>query len=196
MNLGCRWRLAEFRFLLVSTPLVDKKAFDHKRDWVQAWQQALEQVQSSFIRSEEVITRKAAAIQARETELKQNERMVMEAGARLKDVISGIQEDCEAIASVKAMQEDHEEELLKRLRQVEEQEAMIRQDGYIMSIKGKRAYEKDAAEFRRIEELRSLKRELENRIQLAIEYEQQLVHSGRRGGATGHLPATDDLPNI
>ena len=128
--------------------------------------------------------------------MQDNEQAVLRAGSQLKDILVVMQDDCDKIEAVKAMQEDHEQELLKRLRQVEEQEEMIRQDGYIMSIKGKRAYEKDAADYIRIQELRDLKRELQTRIQSAIDYEQRLLHSGKENRSMGQLPTADDLPSI
>lgn len=183
---------------LVSAPLVDKKAFEHKRDWVQAWQQALQRVQDDLRKTDELLSRKAAALQSRERDLQHKQGIVLDAGSRLHTLLSRMREDCDAIASVKAMQEDHEEELLKRLEQVQEQEYIIRQDSYIISNKGKRPYEKEAADFRRVEELRGLKRELETRIKEVTDYEQELLHSSTKGGApsAGRLPRTDDLPDI
>lgn len=186
--------VANLSMIDFSAPLADKKAFDHKRDWVQAWQAALEQVQQGLSETAASVERKAAAVRARDEELRRKERTLHDAGTRLKEVLNGMQEDCDAIIAVKAMQEDHEEELYKRLKRIEEQEGMIRQDSYIMSIKGKRAYEKDAAEFRRVEELRSLRRELESRIQQAIAFEQQQLNSGKAGLPTSALPIVDDLP--
>lgn len=163
---------------------------------MQAWQQALEQVQHGIAQTSNNIAHKAALLHASEKELQDNQQAVLRAGSQLKDILIVMQSDCDRIEAVKAMQEDHEQELLKRLRQVEEQEEMIRQDGYIMSIKGRRAYDKEAADYMRVQELRDLKRELQTRIQSAIDYEQRLLHSGKEICSMGQLPTVDDLPSI
>lgn len=180
--------------LLVSAPLVDRKAFEHKRDWVTAWQQALEQVQNAMSKNSNSLSQRIVKVQAKEQWLEEREQAINKAGNDLKEVLIGLQEDCDSMAAVEAMLEDHQKELIERLRTVEEQEELIRQDQYIISNKGKRAYEKDAADYRRVEELRGLKRELENRIAAAIDCEQRLLAAGRRDVSTaGRLPRSDDI---
>lgn len=101
------------------------------------------------------------------------------------------------MAEVKIMQEDHEDELLKRLREVEEREEAIRQDEWIISQKDKKVYEKQAAEFRRKQNLGSLKRELQDRIETVQAIEANLTaRGGRPTGLTSQLPPVDDLPSF
>lgn len=118
---------------------------------------------------------------------------MIEAGSQLQETVSRLEDECAAIAQVRVMQEDHEEDLLKRLGQVEEREAIIQQDEYIKQHKGRRQYERDAAEYRRVQDLRALRQELHNRIQEAIEYRDQLQTGVR---VTTRLPETDDLPSL
>lgn len=179
--------------LPVSVPLVSKTGFEHKRDWIHAWQQALEKVQGDMSQAVDKVVRKAELLHSREERLFKREQVVIEAGSQLQETVSRLQDECAAIAEVRVMQEDHEEELLKRLGQVEEREAIIQQDEYIIQHKGRRQYERDAAEYRRVQDLRALRQELHNRIQEAIEYRDQLQRGGR---VTTRLPETDDLPSL
>ncbi|KAK9894622.1 hypothetical protein P389DRAFT_197909 [Cystobasidium minutum MCA 4210] len=180
-----------------SAPLVPKTAFEHKRDWVHAWQQALERVQRDMSHAVNKVVQKAEQLHSRESRLAEKERAVIQAGSQLQKTIAGLQDECDAIAEVKVMQEDHEEELLKRLGQVQEREAQIDQDEYIIQHRGKRQYERDAADYRRVQDLRALRDELEARIQEAIEYRDQLDTRAARGiKVTAQLPQVDDLPSF
>ena len=141
------------------------------------------------------VVQKSEQLHLRETRLVEKERAVHQAGSELQTTIAALQDECDAIAEVKVMQEDHEEELLKRLSQVQEREAMIDQDEYIIQHKGKRQYERDAADYRRVQDLRALRDELNTRIQAALEYQDQLQAKATRGTRmTAQLPGVDDLP--
>lgn len=188
---------AKRQYTTVSAPLVPKTAFEHKRDWVHAWQQALERVQRDMSHAVNKVVQKAEQLHSRESRLAEKERAVIQAGSQLQKTIAGLQDECDAIAEVKVMQEDHEEELLKRLGQVQEREAQIDQDEYIIQHRGKRQYERDAADYRRVQDLRALRDELEARIQEAIEYRDQLDTRAARGiKVTAQLPQVDDLPSF
>lgn len=197
--------------LPVSVPLVPRTSYEHKRDWVHAWQQALGKLQDDISKSATNVARRASQLHAREQQLAGSQQAIFKAGSTLKEAVTGLQEECALIADVKAMQEDHELESKRRLDEVIlqeeslreremtilEREDIIKQDEYIISNKGKRQYERDAADFRRVQVVRDLRNELHHRIEKVMEIEQQLMRDGlSKGRVSDILPRLDDLPEM
>jgi chromosome segregation ATPase len=164
---------------------------------VQAWQLKLEQLQNEMAQHYAHLSDKGKQLDEDRNSLENSEEQITEVGLRLRDVTVGLLDEAHGIAEVKLMQEDHEDELLKRLREVEEREEAIRQDEYIISQKNRGPYEKQAAEYRRKQTLSALMRELQDRIEAAHAIESELAaRNGTPSGLIAHLPPVDDLPSF
>lgn len=182
---------------LVNEPLVKREGFEHKRDWLAAWNAKVKQVQIDANDQIKVLRQDREALASREKALSEAASSLEDIIKKMRDVCIETKEDREDIASIRHLQADHEEELEKRLHSLMKREEELDRDEYFVSIRGKPASDLLAQDYRRKQKMNFHTEELRRRIKDVLNLEQQIMQNGLPpNGIAQYLPQMPEDPDI